>query len=82
MSLLQETKKASKGYSRKRASAIYIHAGIWLNSSTKDIHMTVPTEQGFHTTVSNKPYSKRYHPNLYKKLESLLKKHGVMGTDS
>lgn len=34
------------------------------------------TEAGFISTVSNNPRSKRFHPNLYKKLEKVLLEHG------
>ena len=33
-------------------------------------------EVGFISTVSSDPKSKRFHPNLYKKLEEILQDHG------
>ena len=75
MAILQGTRKAKKGYGGSKAKTIYVDMGIWLDGTT--IHMTVPTDKKFHTTVSSNPKSKRHHPNLYMKLEQLLRKHGV-----
>lgn len=36
------------------------------------IHLTIPGSGWFHTTVSNNPESKRYHPNMFKKLRRVL----------
>ena len=74
MPLLQKTRKAAKGYGEKEARTVYIDVGIWLDPKSHEIHLTVPTYKKFHTTVSNKATSKRYHSNLYMKLESVLKK--------
>ncbi len=74
MPLLQETRKAIKGFGGKEARTIYVDMGVWLDPKTHDIHLTIPTDKQFHTTVSNKAASKRYHSNLYMNLEKLLKK--------
>ncbi len=59
--------------SEKGGHTIYMKAGVWYNSQTVDIHLTVPESGWFHTTVNNRPGSKRYHPNLFRKLSRALK---------
>jgi hypothetical protein len=41
------------------------------------IHMTLPHSGWFHTTVVDKPDSKRGHPNLFAKLTRALREAGV-----
>ncbi len=45
--------------------------GVWANPSTCMIHLA-SSEAGVISTVSNDPESKRYHPNLYRKLRRVL----------
>jgi len=76
---IQATQKASKGYRGKKASAVYAHMGIWYDRKSRQIHLTIPKEKDFHTTVSKSPNSKRCHANLYSKLRKLLKKTWSLG---
>ena len=55
----------------------YLNVGVWLNSATGHIHMTLPHSGWFHTTVSPDADSKRGHPNLYGKLARALREAGV-----
>lgn len=54
---------------------VYFEAGAWFDEKQGMIHLAIPSHPGFHTTVSNDPSSKRYHPNLFKKLRGLLQEH-------
>ncbi len=49
--------------------------GIWYVPSTGHIH--VAERDGFISTVSNDPESKRYHPNLFAKLAKRLREEGA-----
>ncbi len=69
---LQPTRKSQKGHYGKKGSTVYLHTGIWHDKETGEIHMSGPKESRFHSTISNNPKSKRYHPNLYRKLEEIL----------
>jgi hypothetical protein len=55
---------------------VYFEAGVWFDEEQGHIHLSIPADTKFHTTVSNDPTSKRYHPNLFKKLKMLLQEHG------
>jgi hypothetical protein len=48
-----------------------LEVGIWFNELTGHIH--VAAKDQFISTVSNDPSSKRYHPNLYRKLSQALR---------
>lgn len=55
------------------SKTIYIEKlGVWYDESQRQIHLSIPGHETFHTTVSDNPASKRYHANLYKKLKALL----------
>jgi len=71
---LQNTKKSSKGYKGGKAKTVYAHMGIWRQKD--QIHLTIPKENYFHTTVNSKSGSIRCHKNLYKKLKILLEREG------
>jgi hypothetical protein len=49
---------------------------VWYQESDRSIHITAPGLGNFHTTVNDKPESKRSHPHLYKSLKQLLQQHG------
>jgi hypothetical protein len=51
---------------------VYFEAGTWYEPRTRMIHISIPGHPSFHSTVSNDPSSKRYHPNLFMKLKALL----------
>lgn len=59
--------------SEKGGNSIYMQVGVWYQPETGEIHLTVPGSGWFHTTVNNKPNSKRGHPNLYGKLARALR---------
>ncbi|OJY69554.1 MAG: hypothetical protein BGP16_07230 [Sphingobium sp. 66-54] len=48
--------------------------GIWYNDRTGHIHVAAAGH--FISTVSGDPASKRYHPNLYRKLATCLRDMG------
>jgi hypothetical protein len=48
-----------------------LDVGIWFNEETGHIH--IAAKNSFISTVSNEPGSKRYHPNLYRKLAEALR---------
>jgi hypothetical protein len=52
-------------------------AGTWYEERSGHIHLTIPGHSRFHTTVSNDPASRRYHPNLFRKLKDLLIENGL-----
>jgi hypothetical protein len=58
--------------SKAGGKTIYCEAGAWYEPKTRMIHISIPGHASFHSTVSNDPASKRYHPNLFKKLKALL----------
>ena len=47
---------------------------IWMKPSGKIA--VACRKEGFISTVSNDPNSKRFHPNLYSKLAEVLRNHG------
>jgi hypothetical protein len=57
------------------AKTVYFEAGTWFDEKQGHIHLAVPAHPGFHTTISNNPASKRYHPNLFRKLKDFLQEH-------
>jgi hypothetical protein len=61
---------------------VYARFGIWYDPKQRMIHMTIPGSGWFHTTVSNDVTSKRYHPNLFGKLQRLLEEEGRWPVDS
>lgn len=68
--VLQKTQKSSKGYRIGKGMTVYAHMGIWRQG--EHIHLTIPKEQDFHTTVNNNENSIRCHKNLFNKLKKLL----------
>ncbi|MEP7221594.1 MAG: hypothetical protein ABI673_02880 [Novosphingobium sp.] len=58
----------SKAESLKTAR---LDVGIWYNQASGHIHIAAKNQ--FISTVSNDPSSKRYHPNLYRKLSDALR---------
>jgi hypothetical protein len=71
---LQPTRKSIKGHHGQKGQTVYIDTGIWHDKKTGEIHISGPKEKGFHSTISNDKSSKRYHPNLYKKLREILER--------
>jgi hypothetical protein len=57
--------------------SVYLEVGIWWDEAQGQIHLTAKNVDGFHTTVSNDPNSKRGHPNLFRKLAKVLKDTGA-----
>jgi hypothetical protein len=55
--------------------SVAIEATNWLNERTGHIH--IAARDGFISTVSNDPASKRYHPNLHRKLAEHLSGAGA-----
>jgi hypothetical protein len=51
-----------------------LDVGIWFNEATGHIHIAAKGQ--FISTVSNDPASKRFHPNLYRKLAHALRDDG------
>lgn len=54
---------------------IRLDVGIWFNEKSGHIH--VAARDAFISTVSANPESKRFHPNLYRKLASALREAGA-----
>jgi hypothetical protein len=52
-----------------------LDVGIWFNERTGHIHIGAKGQ--FISTVSDDPKSKRYHPNLYRKLTASLADAGL-----
>lgn len=71
---LQPTRKSKQGYLRRKGKTVYIHMGIWYDKKSGQIHVTGPKEKKLHSTISNNPKSRRYHPNLHKKLKEILER--------
>lgn len=55
--------------------------GIWYDSDTGHIHLTIPDTDWFHTTINDKPGSERRHHNLYVKLSRYLRESGLPSPD-
>jgi len=73
---LQKTRKSIKGHYGRKGRTVYVDTGIWHDKETGEIHISGPQEKSFHSTVSNDRASKRYHPNLFKKLKEILEREG------
>lgn len=54
---------------------VNLNVGIWFNEESGHIH--IAGQGAFISTVSNDPKSKRYHPNLYRKMAKTLRDAGV-----
>jgi hypothetical protein len=52
-----------------------LDVGVWFNETTGHIH--IAGKGTFISTVSNDPKSKRYHPNLFRKLARVLRDSGL-----
>ena len=61
----------------KPGNSVYLDVGVWYDEEQGQIHLTAKNVEGFHTTVSNDPESKRGHPNLFGKLAKVLKDAGA-----
>jgi hypothetical protein len=55
--------------------SVRLDVNIWWNESTGHIH--VAARDGFISTISPDPDSKRYHPNLYRKMATVLREAGA-----
>lgn len=60
---------------QESGDALKFQIGIWRRNSDT-INVTGQNGVVLWTTVSNNPASVRYHPNLYKKLDAILKEMG------
>lgn len=54
---------------------VKLDCGIWYNDGSGHIH--IAAAGAFISTVSNDPKSKRYHPNLYRKMAKALRDAGA-----
>src|SRR3546814_12374142 len=63
--------------SSKPGNSVYLDIGVWYDEQQGHIHMTARNVDGFHTTVSADPTSKRGHPNLFAKLAKCLRDAGA-----
>lgn len=52
-----------------------LSVGIWFNEKSRHIH--IAAAGAFISTVSGNPSSKRYHPNLFRKMALHLKECGL-----
>ncbi len=59
----------------KEPKTVRLDVGVWFNEASGHIH--VAAKGAFISTVSNDPRSKRYHPNLYRKLADCLRGAGA-----
>jgi hypothetical protein len=76
--LKKESDMAVTAKVSKPGKSIYLdRVGLWYDPNQGEIHMTAPAFDWFHTTVSNDPKSKRYHPNLFAKLARALNEAGA-----
>ena len=57
------------------AKTVRLDVGIWYNEATRHIH--IAAKDSFISTVSPDPESKRFHPNLYRKLATCLREAGA-----
>jgi hypothetical protein len=67
--------------SEKGGNTAYLNIGVWYDTGSGHIHLTLPHSGWFHTTVTSDPDSKRGNPNLYNKLARALKIAGVPGPE-
>ena len=65
----------------KPGRSVYVRMGVFYNEDTGQIHLTAPETKWLHTTVNNKPGSKRCHPNMFAKLARILKESGAPSPD-
>jgi len=58
-------------------NAVALTVGVWAKRPTKAgaIHIHITATPTFHTTVTNKPNSERYHRTLFRDLRRLLIKN-------
>ena len=59
----------------KTSKTARLDVGIWFNANSGHIH--IAAKGAFISTVSNDPKSKRYHPNLFRKLAAVLRENGL-----
>ena len=72
---LQETKTSLKGYKGgSKGKPVYAQVEIWREGDI--IHIRIPKEKHFHTSVNNKEGTLCCHKNLYNKLRRLLRENG------
>lgn len=55
----------------------YFEISAWYDEASGDVHLVLPHADGFHTTVNDRPGSRRGHPNLFAKLRRALRAAGV-----
>jgi len=72
----RQTTTSITGKEGKPPKSVYVWVGIWHDRKTGHIHMASTDKRFRHTTVSNDPDSKRFHPNLYAKLKAVLEAEG------
>lgn len=65
--------------SERGGNTAYLNLGVWYDSATGHIHLTLPNSGWFHTTVTADAESKRGNPNLFGKLARALREAGVPG---
>lgn len=53
------------------SKTVSFRVNVWAKRSTRMIHIAA-SRPDVHSTVSNDPKSKRYHPNLFGKLRRVL----------
>lgn len=58
-------------------NSVYLDIGVWYDEEQGHIHLTAKNIEGFHTTISPDPHSKRGHPNLFEKLARCLRDAGA-----
>jgi hypothetical protein len=64
--------------SSKKGNAAYLNVGVWYEAETGHIHITLPNSKWFHTTVNDKPSSKRAHHSLFTQLARAMKEAGIL----
>ena len=60
--------------------SIEMQLRVWFDPASRHIKLAGP--QLTASTVSNDPRSKRYHPNLYRKLATALREAGAPAPDA
>ncbi len=61
------------------SKTVRLDVGIWFNEESGHIH--IAAKKAFISTISNDPESRRFHPNLFRKLSKCLKDAGVAHPD-
>jgi hypothetical protein len=57
--------------------SLLVAVGVWAKKDKGGFtHIHLASRPHFHSTVTDNPGRKRYHPTLVKALKSLLAKHG------